>query len=395
MYLEEVNAKLNSTENLDVLSLVPEDVLLNDTEFFNFVYKSNNFLAETQTEAMLQMMNLSGGDSPSSDPSLVETCLEYWNVLPKTDAIFDCTFGEWANFVYFPENLLSPLIPLCESFGLPGDRLANEWHCVHVANVGNEKRTFFSTNDSTDVKMWDPIASDWSTAPPHFGLKFPKNTFVYGEIVDHHMSNATTSYGFHIIDGLVLNGQDIRGIPYLKRLELCKKFAEAITNASSFISTGNGESVRAATVNCKETIALKDLIPEMEKFRGSWKSIQSGAKVLGHYVQTFVGPKRFYAVNGLLFLRNLPNVMDETNFNETFRSRQLWNWSRPDTLDADEMAKTPADGNVYLSHFCEYMNRSVTCGALNWRNKNRPQIPSRYSNNRGRGGARGRTNFKK
>ncbi|XP_037035542.1 cap-specific mRNA (nucleoside-2'-O-)-methyltransferase 1-like [Bradysia coprophila] len=397
MYLEEVNVKLNNTEDLDVISLVPEEILLNDIEFFNFVYKSNNSLAEIQTESMLQMTR--GGSACSSDPSLVQTCLEYWNVVPKTDVIFDCTIGEWAKFVNFPENLLSPLLPLCESFGLPGGKLGNEWHCIRIENVSTDRRTFFSTNSSTDVKMWDPISTEWINAPPNFGLKFPTNTFLYGEIACNHVQNANSngksSDGFHIIDGLVLNGQDIRGHPYLVRLELCKKFADAINNSSSFIRIENGESIRTASINCKETFLLKDLVPEMEKFRGSWKSIQSGSKVLGHSLQTFIGPKRFHAVNGLLFLRNFPNVRDETNFNETFRSRQLWNWSRSDTLDTVDIAKTPDDGNVYLSHFCEYMNRQVNCGALNWRDKNRPQNPSRYSNNRGRSGARGRTGFKK
>lgn len=403
MYLEEVNRKLNSTENLDVLSLVPEDVLLNDIEFFNFLCKSNNSIAEIQTEAMLQMTNLTSKSSDClSDPSLVQTCLEYWNVVPKTDIVFDCTFGEWAKFVHYPENLLSPLLPLRESFGLPGEKLANEWHCIRVENISNENRTFFQTNSSSEVKMWDPISTDWTIVPPQFGLKFPSNTFLYGEIVNHHVQNSQSNarasfglYGFHIIDGSVLNGEDIRGHPYLVRLELCKKFADAINNPSSFIRTGDGENTRTATIICKEVFPLKNLIPEMEKFSGSWKSIPSGSKVLGHQVHTYIGPKRFYAVNGLLFLQNYPNIKDETNFNETFRTRQLWNWFQHDTLSTVDIAKTPADGNVYLSHFCEYMNRSVNFGAINWRDKNRAHIPSRYSNNRGRGGARGRTGFKK
>lgn len=389
MYLEGINAKLNSTESgyADVTHLVPEEMLLSDNEFFNFIYRSNNLIAESQTEAMLEMLQLKSDHVVEEpDQSLIETCLEQWNVIPKTETVFDCTFGQWAKIVYSPENMLSPQLPLCESFNLPGDKLGNDWHCIRIENVGNDNRTFFSTKNSAEVKMFDPISSEWIDVPD-IGLEFPTNTFLYGEIVNHHVqrSDTASSPGFHIIDGLVLNGQDIRSYPFLMRLDLCKKFADAINNPSRFVKTGNGENVRSAAVNCKETFPLKDLIPEMEKFRGSWKTTHSGSKVLGYNVQTVIGPKRFYAVNGLLFLRNFPKINDETNFNETFQCRQLWNWCRPDILKTVDIEKTPDDGNLYLSHFCDYMNRRIEQDSENenWRNKNRQPIPSRYSSNRG------------
>lgn len=405
-YLQNINAKLDSTDSsyLDVIHLVSEEVLLADKEFFNFIYKSNNLIAETQTEAMLEMIHLTGSRVNEPDPSLIETCLQQWNVIPKTEIAFDCTFGEWAKIVYSPENSLSPLLPLCDSFNLPGDKLGIEWHCIHIENVNNVNRTFFSTNNSTEVKMLDSITSEWvAISDSGIGLEFPTNTFVYGEIVNHHIQHSDTasSLALHIIDALVLNGQDIRSQPYSMRLELCKKFADAINNPSRFIKRPNGESIRSAAVCCKETFWLTDLIPEMEKFRNSWKKTQCGSRILGHSVQTFVGPKRFYPVNGLLFMRNFPKINDETNFNETFQCRQLWNWCRPEILSTVKIEETPADGNVYLSHFCDYMNRTIAQDFVtsNWRlDKNRQRMqPSRYSSNRGggRGGAKGGRGFKK
>lgn len=400
-YLEGINAKLNSTKSsyLDVINLVSEEVLLGDEEFFSFIYRSNNSIAEAQTEAMVEMVELKSNRVVNShDQSLIETCLQQWNVVPKTDVAFDCTFGQWAKIVYSPENSISPLLPLCDSFNLPGDKLANEWHCIRIENISNDNRTFFSTKNSTEVKMLDPISSEW-LAVPDIGLEFPANTFLYGEIVNHHVHHSDTgsSHGFHIIDGLVLNGQDIRMHPFSMRLELCKKFADAINNPSRFINAQNGGKIRSAAVNCVETFLLKDLIPEMDKFRKSWKTIPSGSKVLGHNVHTFVGPKRFYPVNGLLFLRNFAKISDETNFNETFQCRQIWTWSQPDILNIVDIEKTPDDGHVYLSHFCEYMGRSVgeDFEASSWRNKNRQPTPSRYAGHRG--GARGRSarGFKK
>lgn len=398
MYLENVNAKLNSIESsyLDVIHLVSEEVLLADKEFFNFIYTSNNLIAESQTEAMLQMLQVKSDQPIYNDPSLIEQCLQQWNVIPKTEIAFDCTFGQWAEIVYSPENSLSQLLPLRDSFNLPGDKLANEWHCVRIENINNIYRTFFSSKNSTEVKMLHSLTSEWIAIPNiGVGLEFPTNTFVYGELVNHHVRNADTTFAFHIIDGLVLNGQDIRSHPYSMRLELCKKFADAINNPSRFMKIPNGENVRSAAVCCKETFLLKDLIPEMDKIRNSLKTTQSGSKIRGHNVQTFIGPKCFYPVNGLLFLRNFPTINNETNFNETFQCRQLWNWCQPDILSIVNIEETPADGNVYLSHFCKYMNRTIVkdCVSSKWRlDKNKQQTPSRYTSNRGggRSGAQGR-----
>lgn len=396
IYLEKLNNHFNSPSdsyNLDIVGLVPEEILLNDKEFFNFIYKSNNAIAVKQTEAMLQMVHLENLKADPADPSLIEACLQKWNVLPKDDAVFDCTYGQWAKIVHTPESLLTPELPLSDSFNLPGEKLASEWHCVRIENVHNEKRTFYSSTDSTNVMWLDPITSEWIPVKSNVGLDFPKNTFVYGELVTHHIHHSDTqpSEGFHIIDAMVLNGQDIRHHPYSMRLELCKKFANAINNPSRFVKTENGKSVKAAAVNCKQTFLLKDLIPELESFRRSWKTTQCDAKILGQNVETFIGPKRFYAVKGLLFLRNFPKISEETNFNETFQCRQVWSWGRPDTLNVVDITKTPTDGNVYLSHFCEYMNRGVADGYVpSWRGGNKSQMPSRYSNNRGGTGGRGR-----
>ncbi len=114
-YLEDVNTKLNAAnrKDLDIIHLVSEDVMLNDVEFFNFIYKSNNFIAESQTEAMIEMLQLTESHKAVSSPDslLVEICLEHWNVLPKSEIVFDCTFGRWAEIVHSPENQLSPLLP--------------------------------------------------------------------------------------------------------------------------------------------------------------------------------------------------------------------------------------------------------------------------------------------
>lgn len=396
VYLEEINTKMNTmeSEEIDIIHLVSEEVMLNDKAFYSFIYKSNNSIAERQTAAMNKMLRLTDDYvADSLDPSLIEKCLQQWNVLPKIDS--DCTFSKLENIVYSPENSLSPLLPLCDSFNLSGDKLGNEWHYVRIENVANDKRTFFASSISTDVKMLDPITSEWLSVPD-IVLEFPSNTILYGEIVYHHTSHSdnTSPHGFHIIDGLLLNGQDIRSNPFSVRLELCEKFANAINNPSRFVKNRNGKSVRSAAIYCKEIFLLKDLVTEMENFRKSWKSTQNGTKVLGHNVQNFIGPKRFYQVNGLLFLRQFSKITNETNFYETFKCRQLWCWSRPEILNTVDINKTPVDQCVYLSHFCEYMNKTIGPGYSNWRDHSRRGMSS-GPNIAGRGRGRGQRGFKR
>ena len=94
-YLFGINEKLNETfrkenSDLDVEQLVPMDVMLNDDNFFNYIWESNERIGKTQ------VLNLKKIQAFATNPNLhdvrqgdlIAECLKYWNIPEHTRVMY-------------------------------------------------------------------------------------------------------------------------------------------------------------------------------------------------------------------------------------------------------------------------------------------------------------------
>lgn len=164
-------------------------------------------------------------------------------------------------------------------------------------------------------------------------------------------------YALHIIDAIVLGGVDVRALPLAKRSALCAKFATALNRPLCHLSTN---PVRPIPVRAKQLYALA----EMEHFFANVTiyTLESGTKVIGCAVERF-DPRetqRFYIPRALLFVRHSQEAGRVLSFERSFRSRQVWIWSRTNQLySAGQYADVEREpGLVYRVEFEEFIDES-------------------------------------
>lgn len=186
--------------------------------------------------------------------------------------------------------------------------------------------------------------------------------FVLGEIVKEltgEGAGQTMVYALHIIDGIVLGGEDIRNYSLERRNRLCCKFAEAINKPPKTMRINSDTSKCPAPVRCKKLYSLLD----MRRFFGSLTSrkLKDNKIRLGCDVRDKMVPTRFYVPRGILIfkklkpnlcrqfdvqkqdyfytdlvtkqtfeLKQVPNAEDLFgSFRSTFMHRKLWKWIDP------------------------------------------------------------------
>jgi cap1 methyltransferase len=94
-YLFGINEKLNETfrkeeSDLDVVQIVPLDVMTNDDHFFNYIYESNERMGKIQVLNLKKIQafatNANWHDSRQAD--LITDCLKYWNIPEHTRLMY-------------------------------------------------------------------------------------------------------------------------------------------------------------------------------------------------------------------------------------------------------------------------------------------------------------------
>lgn len=376
-YLFDVNLYLyeNMNSDSDINELVPLDVLQADENFYNYIYDSNCAIGDNQVQALLKIAHY------SKDPNLKESrqeefkrdSLAIWKiphemrrapVKPTTESLFKTLLGNWypqKDFLNSPERMLTN--PKYRDIFYD----KTDWAFVPidvVENSGKTIRTFFMSKGNADVykytdnHTWVPLTEIFVEITP--------NTLFYGEIVKElngEGGSQTMVYAMHIIDAIVLGGEDIRNYKLEKRHRMCRKFAESLNKPSKILGVNNDRQQSTAAIRCKTLHSLLD----MRRFFGSLNSyrLKDNKVRLGHLVRDLIHPNRFYVPRGLLLFKiSKPNlckrfdakhqdylytdmqtdkhfwISDLKNRDDiysssksTFAHRKLWKWEDPRQVD--------------------------------------------------------------
>lgn len=368
----------NDLAMCDILHLVSEDLIQKDVDFCHFIRNSNNELARRQIiglKALIEALLPGYRPKPVNQNLVQQTLWRLWKLdhesplaptlvsNTKTAQEYAAQFLDDKTLELFRSSghILNDSRPLRKTFGTPHD-----WSFVALdvsVDQGKTIRTMFVSKGNGNVFFYDKKKFVWRQIK-EYPLILSPLTVLYGEIVEEIQMKDSQQKIFnalHIIDAIVLGGVDIRDYPLAKRNALCTKFATALNRPLCHLNN----SVRSIPVRAKPLYALVD----MERFfqNVSITQLCSGTKVVGCDVERF-DPRetaRFYIPRAFLFIRNSPDGSGAAasshkmfNFDRSFRSRQVWMWSRTSQIYS---AKQYADfekepGLVHRADFEEFID---------------------------------------
>lgn len=387
-YMFDVNLFIyeNANTDLDVIELVPYDIIRNDDEFFRYIYESNNTIGQNQVAALLKIAHYSK-DSKLREPRQEELKVEslrIWQIPNQmrtaqtkiaTEQLFQNLLKNWYAEKEFFGAIERPIQTKTKFHDIFFDK--NDWSFVPVdvvENSGKTIRTFFMSRGNSDVfkytehNIWAPLNEIFVEIAP--------NTLFYGEIVKELTGEGgaqTMVYALHIIDGIILGGVDIRNYNLEKRNRMCRKFADALNKPQKVIGINSDRAQCSASIRCKTLLPLL----ELRRFFGSLNSyrLKDNKQRLGLLVRDIMNPNRFYVPRGILLFKHLkpnlcrrfdhrkqehfftdlqakkdfrlqdikdPNVI-YSSFKSTFSHRRLWKWEDPRQVDEsiDESIRSP------------------------------------------------------
>jgi cap1 methyltransferase len=366
-YLFETNERIsslgldlqgNTKSPVDVLKLVPDSMISGDQPFFDYIKASNNDIADMQAVGLTKIAAFCRNEELMEDrqAELRVQCLDFWRVPDE------------ARRKPVPENprdaavrLLGPDADLllagegsrCAADLLEGQlRSLYDWRAV-VLGVGREglgtDRTFLLGLGRTKVYRMEANGY-WRRLEDGLKFELAPNTLLYGEVVKEYRGEGKSQRrvtGVHIIDGLVLGGEDIRGLHFMERHAQLRLFLHTMSknSRSDFVK------LRLKTVYKLEELGplFQQCVPIMLKGGGSSHKIAYQLPDM-----ELDGQPRFFQPTGVMLMRTVrdPFMMalsrsqqrkywfntankesvfelppeSVARFADSHRSRLLWGW---------------------------------------------------------------------
>ncbi|XP_055605255.1 cap-specific mRNA (nucleoside-2'-O-)-methyltransferase 1 [Uranotaenia lowii] len=309
-HLCRVNTLINSKHNSkDVLELVPYHVMKSDEIFFQYVTNSNNEIGKNQINALKKIAAFSNDPCmiESRQSSVKERCLALWKLsdrIRKNPKIsvqeeLDIIIDKWDKSFFKDEpkylnvSLLENLFP-----SILG------WYFVPLSYVENETsniRSFFLGRGGKDVLHLDKKGR-WVPLEKLY-LELSPRTLVYAEIVCEYLGSGKslrTIRSFHIIDGIMLGGVDIRKYSLEERVRLCEKYSRALNKPCKTVGLTDTTYTTTVPIRCKRLYKMNEIegyFHTLEDYK-----LKDGQIRLGYKVRDITEPERFCIPKGLLFL---------------------------------------------------------------------------------------------
>lgn len=295
--------------DLDVLELVPLEVIQNDQPFFDYIYNSNNIIGKNQIIGLMKIA------AYCHDPDLLETrqseirkqCLQIWK-LPDESRKKPITKNseqmcaqllepKWLKekFMNAPERALESIDHLKGSI-----HSVLDWFFVGIDDIvkSSKNRTFFMSRGRYDVliynmstNIWEPLSNEQ--------LEMSANTLIYGEIVKELIGenrSQVSAQALHIIDGIILGGKDIRHLPLVERNQMCQKFAKALTKPSQCSDN------KSLPIRCKKLFKLTELEVFFDHLVP--RRLKDGSEKMGYDIYKN-NSSRFHIPRGILCLNEV------------------------------------------------------------------------------------------
>ncbi|XP_014226750.1 cap-specific mRNA (nucleoside-2'-O-)-methyltransferase 1 isoform X1 [Trichogramma pretiosum] len=246
-YLYDVNKYLlENNEKRDILELVPEKIILKDSQFYNYLKSSNEELGKKQIVGLKKIAVYTEEKEliELRQKDVREQCLKHWELPDEPRPV-----ARRSNPQNKAQELLGDHISILQSSSYKNSKKLtlessqfirqnpNDWFCVPCAyNVeesalggpNDDGPTFYLGLGKTSVYRW--IQGRWMPFN-NPGVELPRDTLVYAEwVLEMRREDRAQSktYALHIIDALCLGGENISQKFLTERHRLIKMFCKAI-----------------------------------------------------------------------------------------------------------------------------------------------------------------------
>uniref|UniRef100_A0AAR2J4I4 Cap-specific mRNA (nucleoside-2'-O-)-methyltransferase 1 n=1 Tax=Pygocentrus nattereri TaxID=42514 RepID=A0AAR2J4I4_PYGNA len=235
-YLFNVNLKLNHLRHSerDVTDVVPLDIIKGDTDFYQYMIKSNErvlsvlcaqFILSASVCVLFcffcfvfpQLILLRTLSEPRQ-ADIRKDCLKLWGV--STNDHFGLDID---SFNSRPTPLSSSTL----------DRLQHvlDHRCI----VGGGEQIFLLGLGKSQIYTWDGKAPLRWRKLENFKMELPRDTLLSVEIVQELKGEGKAQRrinAVHVLDALVLNGTDVREQHFNQRIQMAEKFVKAVSKPS-------------------------------------------------------------------------------------------------------------------------------------------------------------------
>ena len=279
-YLWEINQRMCniwpgvSLSDVDILEIVPMDVIRNDDKFFSYVCDSNEKFGFQQIIGLLKIQAFTQNPELREvrQADMREKCLKLWQIpdevrtapdkSDKPDARFEkLTKDRIADYSCQPSTLTAEV--LNETV-----RSVFDYRCI--VSGADQSYTILSQGRAR-VFRWDgKVLGKW-TKVEEVKLELPSDTILQVEFVQELRGEGKGQrrvMSVHVLDAVFLCGTDIRSMHFNERIEKIKKFVKAVSRPTRS---------DLAPIRVKEPVRfehIETIFSSME-----WKTVKGGGQI--------------------------------------------------------------------------------------------------------------------
>jgi cap1 methyltransferase len=254
---------------VDILDVVPEQLLAADTAFVEYVTESNNEIGDNQVVGLSKIAAFCRNDQlyETRQAEIRKASLEFWAVPDEArrKPVFESP-RDTASRLLHPNAaaLLSATAAKETVLQSPADLEAHissiyDWRLV-VIGVGGERsnteRTFMLSTGRSRVFLFNPRSGIWTKMEDRNRLELPRDTLLYVEVGNRRLSFSRLCGGHfalvlqivtelrgegksqrrvtavHVIDILFLSGEDMRRLHFMERQKQAALFVRVMNKPS-------------------------------------------------------------------------------------------------------------------------------------------------------------------
>ncbi|KAE9416868.1 hypothetical protein Angca_006557, partial [Angiostrongylus cantonensis] len=249
VFLKRINLKLdelakaNSTQ--DVVSIVPLEIMRNDEAFTTYLKTHNERIAVRQSTYLRKYLCYAKNKSlvDKDQAALRDGCLKYW-LVPNKKPIRrgaehhqihpDQYLGKFTKKIYGHEDFNARLPKF--TVELLTQKVLNELKYAEFSlNILSKRATtqpelLISTGAAVYVwkKYWERMDNNLMRIPDRTVLLVERATSYKLASVDKHLETVAVDGVIRILDAAVINGDDVSGLLYSKRMAAAQKFCKAL-----------------------------------------------------------------------------------------------------------------------------------------------------------------------
>nr|XP_039259182.1 cap-specific mRNA (nucleoside-2'-O-)-methyltransferase 1-like [Styela clava] len=268
-FLLSINQTLNEMKgtDYDVNSVVPLDLLMEDTGFCEYVKQSNERIADAQSRALAKLHAFAKDRSlkEMSQAQIRKECLQLWQIPDEIRAAPLELILE--NAMKNLSGMKSPIEILKTPRMLDHENASNlsrvyDYRCC----VCTGRRALIVSLGGARIYEWHYTAGRW-VACPDINCQIPRNSILEVDMVQEMRGEGKgqrKSLAVHVVDAIALSGEDISRKHYTERMNDVRLFVTAISKPS----IPNMNIVRAKQVYRSEHIEEVFKCLSMKKVKG-------------------------------------------------------------------------------------------------------------------------------